>query len=463
MLKRLVKFNLASLCLFPVFLSACNGGSSSANSNNLLISQSIPNLYLDQNWEVRVSSSGRVTESIEVTLQSPYGILTSPSTVVLTPESPIASFSISGNVVCVACKISASSNNYGTAYSNNFDVKSGQLPDYGGLADLEVATGSHKIFAASTNGHVYRAQIESSSGTSGPWIQMSTEIPDSSSILDMDYDRLTQNLYAITANGNAYLSILGVGSWKQLGGGSLPDNSISFGSQIDTAGNLFVAANNGNIYATSLNGGNWQIVGNAKLPDGGVVTTEYGIYIVPINNNAESIFVGSSLGNVYVSNINPASLVSGSWVHIANSSIPDEITSISVDSSTNPESGSIYAGTNRGLIYYSSGINGAWKQLGAALGGSIDFIVIDSSTSDIYALTQYGAATFSAYYSLASGFTSWTNFGNILPESMSDGCTVSDVVTSFPGTNLQFAGTNCGNVYFSTYGFTDWKAVGLSL
>ncbi len=460
MLKTLTGHNLLGICLFPVFLCACNGGSSSsANPTSLQISQNIPNLYLEQNWQVKVSASGKLSESIEVILQSPYGVLTSPSTVTLTPESPVASFSISGNLVCVACKISATSSNYTTAYSNSFDVNSGQLPDYGGLSDLEIATGSYQVFAASTGGHIYKAQIDPVTESSSPWEQVSTIIPDSSAILDMNYDWVAANVYAITGSGNAYVSTSGASSWKPLGGGELPDNSISNGSQIDATGNLFVGANNGFIYATSLSG-NWQAIASSKLPDGGLVTTEYGIYVTSVANGVESVFVGSSKGNIYVSSVNPITLGSGPWLHVSSSSVSQESEEISAIS-INPTSGNIYAGTNHGRIYYSLGVNGNWSKLLGDLGGNTSMIVVDSATSDVYTLIQYGAATFSAYYSLAPSFDRWSNFGDILPESMSDGCTVSDVVTSFPGTNLQFAGTNCGNVYFSTYGFKNWKTVGM--
>jgi hypothetical protein len=464
MRKLLGKFTLVVPGLFLLGLSGCgSGGSSTSNANtsspSLHVSQNIPNLYLNQNWELKISSNDKLSESIEVTVQGPYGILVEPSVVVLSPESPIATVDVNGYIICVSCKISATSDHYAAGYSNNFDVRSGQLPDYGGLTDLEVATGSHKIYAASTLGHIYRAQIDPLTESSTAWEQISTLIPDSSSILDMDYNRLTKDVYAITGSGNAYLSIGGAGDWKQLGGAVLPGNSIPYGSQIDESGNLFVATNSGFIYATSLSG-NWQEIGKGKLPDGGMVTTEYGIYLVSANN-AESIFVGSSKGNVYVANVNPGNLVSESWVHVGNSGITDEITAISVDSSTNSESGSVYVGTNRGSIYYSPGVNGSWSRLGNDLGGNTSMIVIDQTTSDVYTLMQYGAATFSAYYSLAPAFESWTNFGGILPESMSDGCTVNNVVTSFPGANLQFAGTNCGNAYFSTSGFKNWKPVGV--
>ncbi|RTL10121.1 MAG: hypothetical protein EKK54_12030 [Neisseriaceae bacterium] len=463
MRKLLSKFTLVVPGLFLLGLCGCGGGgtsNASTTSPSLHVSQNIPNLYLNQNWELKISSNDKLSEPIEVTVQSEYGVLVEPSKVILSPESPVATVDVSGYVICVSCKISATSDNYTAGYSNNFDVKSGQLPDYGGLTDLEVATGSYKIYAASTLGHIYRAQIDPLTESSTAWEQISTLIPDSSSILDMDYDRLTKNVYAITSSGNAYLSVGGTSDWGQLGGAVLPGNSVPYGSQIDESGNLFVATNSGFIYATSLSG-SWQEIGKGKLPDGGVVTTEYGIYLVSVSDDAESIFVGSSKGNVYVANVNPDNLVSESWVHVGNSGITDEITAISVDSTTNPESGSIYAGTNRGSIYYSLGISGNWSKLGNDLGGNTSMIVIDQATSDVYTLMQYGAATFSAYYSLAPAFESWTNFGNILPESMSDGCTVKKIVTSFPGATLQFAGTNCGNVYFSTSGFTNWKPVGL--
>ena len=87
-----------------------------------------------------------------------------------------------------------------------------------------------------------------------------------------------------------------------------------------------------------------------------------------------------------------------------------------------------------------------------SLGGNTSMIVIDQTTSDVYTNAIW-CGDFSAYYSLAPAFESWTKILAVLPESMSDSCTVNNVVTSFPGAKSQFAGTNCGDVYFSTSGF----------
>ncbi len=454
------------LVMFSFILLGCNGaGGGGTSSPSLTVSQNVPNLFLNQVWQLKISSSQKLSESIEIALQSNYGVYISPSKIILSAESPVATVTVSGSIICVSCKIVATSDNYTNGYSNNFNIISGQLPDYGGVSDLETSSGSSRVYAGSTVGHIYYALIDTATESSTLWTQVSsTKVPDSGAINDMDYDRLTKNVYTTTSLGNSYISLGGVGGWDRVGGGSLPNQSISYGTQIDELGNLFVAANDGSIYVTSLKGV-WQQLGAASLPDGGIVTSENGIHVTPANGNMERVFVGTSKGNVYVTNINSSSLVSDSWVRVANSAIPEseEISAINVDATTNPPfSDNIYVGTNFGSIYSSAGVNGSWSKLGQNLGGgNINLIEIESTTNDVYALMQYGSATFSAYYSPAKSLGTWIEFGDILPNSMPNGCTVDEVITSFPGKNLQFAGTVCGDVYFSTNGFQNWKPVGI--
>jgi hypothetical protein len=459
-------WGLTTICVFSLGLLGCNGGggNSSSSAPTLQVSQNIPNLYLNQDWRFTVHADRKLTESIVVTLQSNYGVSVSPSTIILSAESPVASVVVnSGDIICPSCYVVAAAENYANGYSNKFKIVSGQLPDYGGVSDLETSSGSSRVYAASTAGHVYYAKIDTATESSTIWTQVSTKIPEDGAINDMDYDRLTKNVYVSTSLGNSYISLGGVGAWESIGGGSLPNQSISYGTQIDELGNLFAASNDGSIYVTSIKG-SWQQLGAASLPDGGIVTSENGIHLTPANGGIESVFVGTSKGNVYVTNVNSSSLVSSSWVRVANSAIPasEEISAINVDSTANPPfSGNIYVGTKLGSIYSSAGVNGSWSKLGQNLGGTTNLIEIESTTNDVYTLTQYGPATFSAYYSPAQSLGSWADFGNILPDSMSDGCTVGEVVTSFPGKTLQFAGTVCGDVYFSINGFQNWKPVGM--
>lgn len=460
------KIKSAACLILIIFVCACSSGgqtSSTEATSKLIVSQDIPNLFLNQSWNVTIRSKAAPTESITVSLDSAYGIYLSAQKVTLSPESPIATIQVYGDLITTNTRIKASSPNNQIGFSNYFNVLSGQLPDNGGVADLETVSGSNNILVASTYGNVYQSTIRSNDKSSSLWQLLAGEsVPDHAFINDMDYDQANNDIYVSTSKGNSYLSLKGVDKWRLIGGGSLPNNAIAYGSIIDKSGNLIVGTSDAYLYISSPNG-LWQMIGNNILPDGGVISDEKGMLILPPVGEIESIIVGTSNGHVYSSEINITSLKSSRWVQIGES-INVPITAINIDTTQNPESGNLYLGTSTGQIFYLSPDNvNSWHGIsGGELVniGSIEQLVIGNN-SDIYILQKNASSRFSAYFSQSPNFTIWQLIGLILQNTSPDGCEISEVVTNFPGATNQFIGTSCGNVYFSQSGFTNWKPVGL--
>lgn len=379
----------SAIYLIPIiFACGCSSGgqtSSTEATSKLIVSQDIPNLFLNQSWNVTIRSKVPPIESITVSLDSAYGIYLSAQKVTLSPESPIATIQVQSSLTTTHTRIKASSNNQ-IGFSNYFNVLSGQLPDNGGVADLETISGSSNILVASTYGNVYQSTIEPSSESSSPWQLLAGEsVPDHAFINDMDYDQANNNIYVSTSKGNSYLSLKGVDKWRLIGGGSLPNNAIAYGSIIDKSGNLIIGTSDAYLYISSPNG-LWQMIGNNILPDGGIISDEKGMLILPSVGEIESVIVGTSNGHVYSSEINITSLKSSRWVQIGES-INLPITVINVDTTQNPESGNLYLGTSTGQIFYLSSDNvNSWHGIsGGELVniGSIEQLVIGDN-SDIY-------------------------------------------------------------------------------
>ncbi len=449
-----------TLLLSSLILFGCNGGSQGSSSlPSLTLSQNVPNLFINQQWELKVHSNTKLVESMLVTLDGDYGLIATPSVVVLSPESPIAIVTVSSRVACHDCQVNATSSGFNSGSSNVFDVMTGQLPDYGGVSDLITYSGAESVVVSSTNGHVYTSTVDIVNNTSSVWHQISTIVPDDGAINSLDYDFSRNNVYASTSLGNSYVSLNESSQWKVLGGGVLPNNSMASATQIDSAGNLIIGTNNDSfVYVTSLNG-TWQKLGGGALPDGGLITSDSAINITNLNN-VESVFVGTSKGDVYVANIDPVTLVSNSWTLVGGSSVGKSITAINVNVTGNLEAGNVYVGTIRGEIYSSAGVNGSWAKMNDAQGGTTALIIIDSN-SDVYTLSQYIQGSFSVSYSEAPLFSNWREFGLVTDSSVPDNCSIQKIVTSFPGKRIQFLGTMCGNVYYSTNVLQDWIKVGL--
>ena len=95
-----------TLLLSSLILFGCNGGSQGSSSlPSLTLSQNVPNLFINQQWELKVHSNTKLVESMLVTLDGDYGLIATPSVVVLSPESPIAIVTVSSRVACHDCQV----------------------------------------------------------------------------------------------------------------------------------------------------------------------------------------------------------------------------------------------------------------------------------------------------------------------------------------------------------------------
>ncbi|MDE1907321.1 MAG: hypothetical protein KGH75_12810, partial [Rhodospirillales bacterium] len=166
---------------------------------------------------------------------------------------------------------------------------------------------------------------------------------------------------------------------------------------------------------------------------------------------------------------------STAWVQLG-SNMPDNgnLTTIALDTTTNPQAGNLYAGTTYGNVYYVAGstINqsSSWSLLtgSSATESSIAITQIATdSLSNVYVLTnggyvmQSGNVLLQALANTGSNtFADW----NLLAYShnIPDGCTMVSMATNYLPTNNLVIGTGCGNVYYSNAAksYSAWTAIG---
>lgn len=461
-----------------LLLVNCNGSPSGVTQTQGISISAIPNIVLSNSASVVISSTVAPPPSgtvVNLTTTITSFATVSPSSVTLTPENPKATVIVSGKTSSgaqtIALKATTNLPNTLTTYSNNFSILPASLPDGGTVNQVTINYSNNSVFAASSAGNVWV-----STQSSPLWVQVGESNPiGGNSINVISVNSISNSIFAQTNLGFSFVSYINAPWIGPNGGGALPNGGIAYDSAVDANGNLFVADSNGNLWyitsAAAIAGtGTWALVGGGSMPDGGSL---YSIAIMPTVSGTETLYAGSHNGHVYASSFSTSG-ASTPWMQFGGS-MPDNgnLTAIALDTTSNPQSGNLYAATSYGAVYFVAGSSTMpnWSLLtgSPATESSISITQLATdSLSNVYALTNGSYVTQSGNVLLqaqaTTGSNTFSNWTLLVNSSLNipDGCYMVSIATNYLPENNLVIGTGCGDVYYSNSAksYSVWTQLG---
>ena len=267
------------------------------------------------------------------------------------------------------------------------------------------------------------------------WQKISA-LPSSSGCIAIDQTN-SQIIYAgIMANGGAYKSTDGGGSWSAINNGlaNLRLSEIA----IDPTNNqtIYVGTQTGAVFKSTNGGASWSASSSGMSPTAWITSP-----FVFDPTNSQIIYVGV-YGGLYKTTNGGVSWVSS---NTGMNSSTNTVSSIAIDP-TNSQT--IYSGIDGGTIYKSTDGGGSWIATNSGLSGlGVYSLEIDSHI--VYANTSTGG------YKSINGGTSWVAINNLQ---------YVDVFAIDPtNPEVMYSGTRTTGMYRSINGGTSWSQINTGL